>query len=49
MVDGSHVDQKKRGVMDMKDTLIPLVRLLSRKELTEGYISEEAPVELIFY
>lgn len=43
------MDQKKRGIMDMKDTLIPLARLLSRKELMERYLSEEEPVELIFY
>ncbi|SPN99779.1 uncharacterized protein DNG_02632 [Cephalotrichum gorgonifer] len=49
VVDASHVDQKKRGVMDMKDTMMPLAQLLSRKELKDRYTSEEAPVELIFY
>lgn len=49
VVDASHVDQKKRGVMDMKDTMIPLARLLSRKELMDRYGSEEAPLDLIFY
>lgn len=49
VVDASHVDQKKRGVMDMKDTMIPLARLLSRKELKERYIADEASVDLIFY
>lgn len=33
----------------MKDTMIPLARLLSRKELMERYGSEEAPLDLIFY
>src|SRR5690606_37885419 len=49
VVDASHVDQKKRGVMDMKDTMIPLARLLSKKELMERYGSEESPLDLIFY
>jgi protein CMS1 len=49
VVDASHVDQKKRGVMDMKDTMMPLAQLLSRKELKERYTSDEAPLDLIFY
>ncbi|KAK4192583.1 U3-containing 90S pre-ribosomal complex subunit-domain containing protein [Podospora australis] len=49
VVDASHIDQKKRGVLDMRETLMPLVKLLTRKELKEKYTDEEQPIDLIFY
>jgi len=49
VVDASHIDQKKRGIVDMKETMMPLVRLLTRKELSDRYLDEEKPVDLIFY
>lgn len=49
VVDASHIDQKKRGVMDMKDTLMPLVRWLARKEFKERYAAAEKPLQLLFY
>ncbi|KAI9163460.1 Protein CMS1 [Paramyrothecium foliicola] len=49
VVDASHIDQKKRGVMDMKDTMMPLARFLSRKEFAERYVDEEKPLALLFY
>jgi len=49
VVDASHIDQKKRGVMDMKDTMIPLAKWLARKEFKERYLSEEKHVDLLFY
>ncbi|KAH7305041.1 U3-containing 90S pre-ribosomal complex subunit-domain containing protein [Stachybotrys elegans] len=49
VVDASHIDQKKRGVMDMKDTMMPLARFLSRKEFTQRYVDEAKPVALLFY
>ncbi|CAK7266923.1 Protein cms1 [Sporothrix epigloea] len=41
VVDASHLDQKKRGVLDMQDTTIPVVRWLSRPELKSRYRSSE--------
>ena len=35
VIDASHIDVKKRGMLDMKETLVPLVELLTRKELRE--------------
>ena len=32
VVDVSYIDQKKRGILDMKDLHEPLIRLLLRKE-----------------
>ncbi|KFA49686.1 hypothetical protein S40293_01447 [Stachybotrys chartarum IBT 40293] len=49
VVDASHIDQKKRGVMDMKDTMMPLARFLARKEFMERYADEKKPLALLFY
>ncbi|CAL5866518.1 uncharacterized protein PFLUO_LOCUS727 [Penicillium psychrofluorescens] len=37
VIDGSYIDQKQRGIFDMKDTHLPLLRLLTRPELRECY------------
>lgn len=42
VLDGSHIDQKQRGMFDMKDTHVPLMKLLARKELRERYGSHES-------
>ena len=49
IVDCSHIDQKKRGILDMRDTEEPLVRLLNRTELKKRYGTGEGEVQLIFY
>ncbi|KAK4214104.1 U3-containing 90S pre-ribosomal complex subunit-domain containing protein [Rhypophila decipiens] len=49
IVDASHIDQKKRGIMDMRETLMPLVKLLTRKELNDRYTDPDQPLDLIFY
>lgn len=49
VVDASHIDQKKRGILDMKETLVPLVKLLTRAEFKERYGAANKPVELIFF
>lgn len=49
VVDASHVDQKKRGIMDMKDTMMPLARFLTRPEFKERYGAEKKPLALLFY
>ncbi|KAI1261588.1 U3-containing 90S pre-ribosomal complex subunit-domain containing protein [Xylariaceae sp. FL1019] len=49
VVDASHIDQKKRGIMDMKETMLPLVRWLSRPEFKERYVDPEKPLQLLFY
>ncbi|WPH01617.1 Protein CMS1 [Acrodontium crateriforme] len=41
VIDASHIDQKKRGILDMKETQAPLVQLLSREDLKEKYGREE--------
>ncbi|KAF7557051.1 hypothetical protein G7046_g6138 [Stylonectria norvegica] len=49
VVDASHIDQKKRGVMDMKDTALPLARFLARAEFRDRYLEEENQLALLFY
>lgn len=49
VIDGSHIDQKKRGVMDMKETMLPLAKWLSRKEFKDRFTADENKVELMFY
>lgn len=49
VVDASHIDQKKRGVLDMKDTMLELARWLTRKEFKERYTDSEKPLQLLFY
>lgn len=48
IVDASHIDQKKRGILDMKETMIPLLQLLTRKDL-RGIYQPEGTVKLLFY
>jgi len=49
VVDASHIDQKKRGIMDMKETMLPLAKWLTRKELSDRYTAEEKHIDLLFY
>ncbi|KAJ9161610.1 Protein cms1 [Coniochaeta hoffmannii] len=49
VIDASHIDQKKRGVMDMKETMVPLAKWLARKEFKERYTDSDQHVELMFY
>jgi protein CMS1 len=49
VIDASHIDQKKRGVMDMKETMVPLAKWLARKEFKDRYTEADNHVELMFY
>lgn len=49
VIDASHIDQKKRGVMDMKETMLPLAKWLARKEFKDRYTETDDHVELMFY
>ncbi|KAI9655842.1 MAG: hypothetical protein M1821_005277 [Bathelium mastoideum] len=48
VVDASHINQKQRGILDMRETEIPLSQLLARKELRSRYNSEQK-VDLLFF
>ena len=51
VVDASFVDGKKRGILDMRETVGPLVRLLARGELRERFEKKvlDERIELIFF
>lgn len=49
VIDASHVDQKKRGVLEIRETQIPLTQLLNRKELKNRYGQESNGIDLLFY
>lgn len=49
VVDCSHIDQKKRGIFDMKETQQPLMRLLNREQLKNRYGKEQDGIDLLFY
>lgn len=49
VVDMSHVDQKKRGILDMKETQKPLIDLLNRDELKPRFGSESEAIQLLLF
>lgn len=49
VIDGSHIDQKQRGIFDMKDTHLPLLQLLTRHELRERYGAPRKPVKILVF
>lgn len=51
VIDASHIDQKKRGILDMKDTALQLIQLLTLPDLKEKYSAEadDKGIELLFF
>ncbi|GAB7324607.1 hypothetical protein MBLNU13_g08496t1 [Cladosporium sp. NU13] len=49
VIDASHIDTKKRGILDMKETQVPLVQLLTRADLKERFGTGEGKIELLFF
>ena len=49
VVDASHIDQKKRGIFNMKETQEPLMRLLNRPKLRAVNGNEQPTVQLLMY
>lgn len=49
LVDASHIDLKKRGILDMNETEPALIKLLSRKELKARYGLKDKKIELLFF
>lgn len=49
VLDCSHIDQKKRGIFDMKETQQPLMQLLNRDEIKNRYGKEQGGIDLLFY
>ncbi|KAK4248832.1 U3-containing 90S pre-ribosomal complex subunit-domain containing protein [Corynascus novoguineensis] len=50
VVDASHIDRKKRGIVDMRETMLPLAKLLCRNDLKGRYEDDTGKhIDLIFY
>ena len=49
VVDLSHIDQKKRGILDIRETQQPLMALLNRPEIKERYSEGEKPIQILCY
>ncbi|KAL3420195.1 hypothetical protein PVAG01_08694 [Phlyctema vagabunda] len=49
VVDASHIDQKKRGILEMKETQVPLTIWLGQKEFRDRYGPAPKGIELLFY
>ncbi|RKF71153.1 Protein CMS1 [Golovinomyces cichoracearum] len=49
IIDASHIDKKKRGILEMKETQVPLIVLLSHKELRDKYCVDNSGVKILFY
>ncbi|KAG0650236.1 cms1 [Hyphodiscus hymeniophilus] len=49
VVDASHIDLKKRGILEMKETQVPLIAWLGQKQLSKRYGAEKDGIQLLFY
>jgi protein CMS1 len=49
IIDASHIDQKKRGILEMKETQVPLAQWLNRKEFKERLGANANGIELLFF
>ena len=49
VIDGSYIDQKKRGIFDMKEMHFPLVQFLNRADLRDRYTSSEDKVQILVF
>lgn len=49
VIDGSHLDQKKRSIFDMKELLDPLIRLLSTPSIQRRLGAVEEGVAVLVF
>lgn len=49
VVDASHIDQKKRGILEMKETQVPLTLWMGQSALRERYAADKDAIEILFY
>jgi protein CMS1 len=48
VLDASHIDQKSKGILELKDTHVPLMRLLALPALKDAY-DKHGGTKIIFY
>ena len=49
LIDGSHVDQKKRSIFDMKELSEPLIKLLSSRPVKDKFDAEESQTRVLVF
>ena len=49
IIDASHIDVKKRGILEMKETQVPLTVWLGQKGFRERYGAKVGGIQLLFY
>jgi len=49
IIDSSHIDIKKRGILEMKETQVPLMRWLTQKVFRDRYEAATGGIQLLFY
>ena len=49
VLDASHIDQKSKGILELKDTHMPLMRLLALSALKDMYDNGDGGAQIIFY
>lgn len=49
VIDGSHIDTKQRGIFDMKETHLPLLKLLTRPELRDRYGAPKNKIQILMF
>lgn len=49
VIDASHIDQKQRGIFDMKEIYLPLLKLLTKPELRERYGAKKAKIQILAF
>jgi protein CMS1 len=49
VIDCSYIDQKKKGILETKETQIALIQLLGEKQLRERYNSDPGSIDLLFF
>ena len=49
VIDASHIDQKKRGILEMKEVQVPLVVWLRQKQFRDRYGAVKDDIQLLFY
>lgn len=49
VIDGSHIDTKQRGIFDMRETHLPLLKFLTRPELRERYGASKNKIQILMF
>ncbi|KAI1919201.1 Protein cms1 [Ophidiomyces ophidiicola] len=49
VIDGSYIDQKKRGIFDMTDLLFPLLKFLNRTDMRDRYKSSAGKLQVLVF